>query len=263
MIIKNLKNKIDFYIREKIKFKRNNFFIKNEDKTNLFEETNYSIRENIIKKEKEFFNKYHLNDLKDNSTIYNYKENLYIIDLLTKIDLDISNDFIKILDIGSKNWFYARGEYNFFKYHKFKKNIEMTGIELDAYRVYTSFYSRYDSAAFHIKNLENTRYIAGDLLKHNEKYDFITWFFPFVIKEPLLYWGLPLDFYLPEKMLKHAYSLLKKGGTMIILNQGIKEFEKQKELLKALNIKFKEYGEFKSEFLSYKHCRYCLKVYKS
>ena len=63
-------------------------------------------------------------------------------------------------------------------------------------------------------------YIAGDLLKHNQKYDYIIWYLPFITEYPLIKWGLPLKYFKPLKMLEHAYHLLNKNGELLIINQG-------------------------------------------
>lgn len=264
MQLQKIKNKIDYFLREKIKFKRGFFPLKNESKENLFENFNQEKKEIALKKEEYFFNAYNLKELKSNSTKRNYLENLYILELLeSAISVDTTNQPISILDIGSKNWFYATGQHQFFKHNSFEKEIMLTGIEIDAYRVYSSFFSRYDSAQNNIKNLKKTLYIAGDLLTHFNKYDYITWFFPFLTKEPLLNWGLPLELYKPEQMLLHAYNLLNKDGTMIIMNQGEEEYQIQKTLLRNNNITYIELNEFKSSFLDYKEKRLYLKIIKS
>ncbi|MFA6989501.1 MAG: hypothetical protein WC197_05470 [Candidatus Gastranaerophilaceae bacterium] len=249
--IKNLKNYFDFYIRQKMRFTRKGFYLQNEPKGIL------------IQKEQEYLEKYNLYDFKNHSTKRNYLENLDIIELLeTYLNLEHSKTNLKILDIGSKNWFYATGQNHFFKYNGYKKEIFLTGIELDAFRVYISFYSRYDSAIFNIRNLENTKYIAGDFLEHNKKYDYICCFFPFVIEEPLLHWGLPLKHFKPHNLFKHAYESLNKNGEIIIINQDEEEYLTQQQILAGLNIPFETKGEFKSTFLDYEHKRYVLKSTK-
>jgi hypothetical protein len=98
-------------------------------------------------------------------------------------------------------------------------------------------HSRYDYAIYHIRNLKNTRYIPGDLLKfHENKYDLITWFLPFITETPLLKWGLPLQYLQPEAMINHAYNLLNSRGIILIINQFESEREKQLEILKNLGI---------------------------
>ena len=221
----DLKNKFDFYIRNLTKFSRKNF--------------------------KE-------NDLKLNER--NRLENLYTLEVLSNSLIKNQKDSIKALDIGCKNWFYAKGEYEFFK--SFSNKFKLDGVELDAHRLYSNFYSRYEVAKFYTKDLKNINYIAGDLLDIVEKYDYIVWFLPFVLIEPLIYWGLPKKYFCPEKLLLHVYSLLNKKGQMLIINQGEIEAETQKNLLDKLKIPYKYLGEIKSSYFEYQNKRYGFLVTK-
>lgn len=220
-----LKNNIDFWIRNHTRFSRKNFVEKDE---------------NILKR--------------------NYLENLYTFDILDKFLKKEHKSFASILDIGSKNWFYAKGEYNFFK--TFCDDFSLDGVELDAYRLYSNFYSRFETAKFYMNGLKNTEYIAGNLLDIDKKYDYIIWFLPFVSKMPLTEWGLPQSYFMPEKLLVRAYSLLENDGQMLIINQGIVEAELQKNLLNKTDIKYEEKGIVKSNFLQYKNDRYAFLVNK-
>lgn len=241
--LQNIKNGIDFFLRNKFVFSRKDYIEKNENKEGLFVSQ--------IKQEKEnyLFYKYNLEYLKNNSTKQNYLENLYTLDLLDKNIEPIYKDKLRVLDIGCKNWFYAKGEYFFFK--KFCAELELDGIELDATRLYSNFYTRGEVAKFHIKNLKEVRYISKDFLMHEEHYNYIIWFLPFIFEEPLLKWGLPLKYFEPQRMLKHAFDLLLPGGKILIINQGYVEFGEQKKLCKKLNIKCTPFGEVENMFLEY------------
>lgn len=244
--IQNIKNSIDFFLRQRLTFSRKNYYEKNEPKEGLFDSNSPKAQE----KEEFLYEKYGLKDLKNNSTRRNYLENLYVIDVLDKyFDLN-STQSTKILDVGCKNWFYAKGEYFFFK--KCSPQFELDGIELDSKRLYSNLFTRAEAAKFYIKGLQNTTYIEGDFLNHNVQYDCITWFLPFIIKEPMLKWGLPTQYFKPEVMLEHAYKMLNQGGKMLIVNQGETEFEVQKQLCDKLNIKYIPLGEIKSDFELYK-----------
>ena len=204
-MFEDIKNNIDFFIRNNTKFSRKNFNEKSQEKLHR-----------------------------------NYLENLYTLDVLEQFLEKTDNKEAKILDIGCKNWFYAKGEYEFFQ--KFCQNFTLDGIEIDAHRLYSNFYSRYETAKFYIKNLKNTNYIIGNLLDLEKQYDYIIWFLPFILEEPHLMWGLPKKLFYPEKLIKHAYSLLKQNGQMLIINQGEIEFQEQKNFLNNLNIKYEEKG---------------------
>lgn len=221
----DFKNSIDFFIRNKTRFSRKNFVEKNK---------------NLIER--------------------NALENEYTKDVLSQFFKKNQKENLKILDIGSKNWFYAKGEYEFF--NLFSSDFFLTGVELDAYRLYSNFYSRYEVAQYYIKDLKNTKYLVDDLLNIQGKFDYITWFLPFITITPLLFWGLPKKYFKPEKMLMHAYNLLSENGQMLIVNQGESEARIQKELLEKLNINFVELGKIKSEFFEYKNERFGFLVEK-
>lgn len=218
-MIEEIRNNIDFFIRSKTRFSRKNYVEKNNS---------------LIKR--------------------NEAENNYIYAILDKIFLKYNKDSLKILDIGSKNWFYAKALYNYF--NMLSDNFEIDGVEIDAYRLYTNLYSRFEVAKYYIKDYKNLNYIPDNLLNINKNYDYITWFLPFVLKEPLLYWGLPEKYFCPEKLLSHAYSLLKKDGQMLIINQGEVEADAQEKLLNNLNIQYKFLGEIENQYFNPQHKRF-------
>ena len=258
---KNLYNWIDFFLRRRIRFSRA-YAGENESKDGLFNDL--PEQKSLIAEEKEslYLKKYGLDYLKNNSTKRNYLENLAIVELLENY-IQVDKPAPKILDIGSKNWFYARGQYNFFKHNNFEKNIEITGLEIDAFRVYSNLHTRYDYALYYTKGLENCRYIPGNLLDHQGKYDYITWFFPFVTEIPLLAWGLPLNTFKPLEMLEHAAGLLNSGGVMLIVNQDENEYSIQENLIKQLNLNYTKGYEFQNSFFEHEQKMFVTEVHSS
>ena len=220
----DLRNCFDFYLRNRFRFSRKNFVEKNKD---------------LIER--------------------NEAENLYTKEVLNQA-FSKQNGSLKILDVGCKNWFYAKGEYEFFA--SFCDEFQLDGVEIDAFRLYSNFYNRYEVAKYYTKGLRNTNYIAGDLLDLKTKYHYIIWFLPFVLIEPLKAWGLPKKYFCPEVLLKHAYHLLDENGQMLIINQGEKEFEVQKQLLEDLGINYKDLGEIKNRFFEYKNKRFGVLIQK-
>ena len=74
-------------------------------------------------------------------------------------------------------------------------------------------------------------------------------------------WGLPKKYFYPEKLLNHAFSLLKDKGQMLIVNQGEYEAIEQKKLLDQIGVQYVELGEISSKYLEYRHKRFgfCVK----
>ena len=224
-MFEDLRNSFDFFIRNNTKFSRKNFVEKDSE---------------LIKRNK--------------------LENSYTQAVLEKYFSKSRKQKLNVLDIGCKNWFYAKGEHEFFA--SFCDDFRLDGVEIDAFRLYSNFYNRYEVAKYYTKGLKNTNYIAGNLLDLKDKYDYIIWFLPFVVYEPHKYWGLPKKYFYPEKLLDHAYNLLNPNGEMLIVNQGEKEFETQKEFLKKLNIKYKDLGEIKNDYFEYQNKRFGIVVNK-
>ncbi|MBR2068367.1 MAG: hypothetical protein IJ877_01265 [Candidatus Gastranaerophilales bacterium] len=196
----------------------------------------------------------------EKESLTNILRNIYYFQTFDKY-FKAENKKISILDIGSKNWEYVKAQYYFFK--TYSKDFVLNGIELDYNRLNTNFYSRYEIAKFYTKNLENTNYIKGDFLEHNQKYDYIIWILPFVSKYPLIKWGLPLKYFKPLEMLSHAMYLLNSKGQMLIVNQGKKEYSIQKELNEKLNLKAEYFGEIEDKFNLFKNKRYICKIVKN
>lgn len=226
IMFNDLRNKFDFYIRTKTKFSRKNF-----------------------------------------SGNINNPESEYLFEILTNYFPIDFKESISVLDIGSKNWAYVKGEYDFFK--NYSTQLILDGVEIDAYRLNSNFYSRYEIAQFYIKNLQGVNqwvnqgvnYYPDNLLNINKKYDYIIWLLPFVTIYPLQKWGLPKKYFMPEKLLKHAYRLLNKQ--MLIVNQGEEEAEIQKTMLDNLGIEYKELGTIESQALEFKNSRYGFWVIKN
>ena len=251
IVMFNIKNNIDFFLRKNIKISRKNYSEINEIK----DELEFSKEELIL--ESELIHKYKLEKYKNNSTVINYCQNLYLISILNKYFDIKSKPDLTILDIGSKNWFYAPAEYYYFK--RYCKNIFLDGVEIDAYRLYANFYNRLEVAKFYIKDLPNTNYIPDDLMNINKSYDYIVWILPFVLRHPLRAWGLPDNLFKPQKLFEHAYSLLKQNGKMLIINQTKEEFEAQIKIINGLT---STSTKLESPFYEYKYQRFLTIVEK-
>ena len=248
----DLKNNLDFFLRCRITLSRKNYSEKPADKTKIFTNPKQEDLYNYLNE------KYNLSIIDKYNNI-NLLTNLYYLEIFDKY-ISPANNNASILDIGSKNWNYAGSEYIFF--NKFTSNFVLNGIELDAYRLCTNLFNRYEIAKFYTKHMKNTRYIAGDFLMHNQKYDYIIWILPFITEFPHQKWGLPMRYFRPEQMLSHAYNLLNANGELLIINQGEKEFEIQKELNKKLNLEYKDFGEIEDNFDLFQNKRFCSKIIK-
>lgn len=242
-MLENIRNTIDFYIRTGLKFSRKNYSEQNEEK--------YILEKNLAELEDYLLTKYSYQDYKENSTAPNYYQNLSILTILDKyLKVPYSNN-LRVLDVGSKNWFYASVEYNFFK--KYCNNLHIDGVELDSYRLYSNLYSRYEVAKYYIRDLDGANYIPQNVMEIETKYDYIIWILPFVTRYPLRCWGLPDKYFQPENLFEHVYSLLNNSGKMLIINQGVEEFDIQKNIARG-KINYSE--ELINSFYEYQNKRF-------
>lgn len=242
-----IKNQIDFFLNQKIAFSRTGYFETPEDKSGLFCAEIEEQADALLKK-------YGILEFKGKSAVVNYLENLWLLDILDRYAKADFKEKLNVLEVGCKNWSCAKAQYHFFKKHAEK--LLFTGIELDANRIYYNLFSRKEAAKFYSKGLEGSQYIAGDFLEHKGEYDCIIWVLPFLFEEPLLAWGLPKQYFSPQKMLEHALSLISQGGKIFIVNQGGGEYEEQKRLYRRCKIDFEDIGKIESPFLNYKIERY-------
>lgn len=245
----DLRNRFDFFLRSRLTFSRHNYS----------EGVNNKASENEIELFDDQLKKYNLSLLKDLSQ-RNIGENLYFLNIFDKYLTKKQSSKTSLLDIGSKNWNYVKSEYLFVSSLCSEPNLN--GIEIDAYRLNTKFYSRFEIAKFYTKDLKNTNYIAGDFMEHNESYDYIIWILPFITEYPLQRWGLPLKYFKPKEMLNHACELLNDSGELLIINQGEEEYKIQQDLNAELNLQAEYFGEIEDKFGLFNNKRFVCKIIK-
>ncbi len=122
-----------------------------------------------------------------------------------------------LVDVGSLNFYYAPALQAFFHPR------QLSGIELEGYRVYTNLYNRFEYAQCYIRPFKNTSYTVMDFCDFTETVDGITCFYPFVIPEPLLAWRLPLKVFQPQRLFEQITRSLRKEGVLLMLNHGEEE----------------------------------------
>lgn len=245
-------NAWSFYWRNCLHWQRSGYVDPVESKEDLFNYLETNKRTVVEQREAELIEQYHLQAFRTQSSRMIYQENLYLLDLLDTLWTQLKLPVIQnptLCDIGCKNWFYVFAMYYFFR--QYGGNPQLTGIELDGYRVYRDLYSRCDYAEAYIRNLEGCQFIVGDALEHQGNYDVVTLFFPFIIPEPLLQWGLPLNYLQPERIIQKAWKLVRSGGILLIQNQGEEEPQVQQALLNAQSIIPTHVRIWQSDFFPY------------
>lgn len=150
----------------------------------------------------------------------NQRENLHVVGMLEAALKPIAERFpetLEVLDIGAKDWHYLPGAYRFLGRvgTKRPRNVRMTGIEVDPYHQYQDGYTRHDYALTYAAGLD-AQYLAGDVLRHQGAYDLVLLLHPFWREQEVLDWGLPGGDFDSDGLLRHAKSLLKPGGVLLV-----------------------------------------------
>lgn len=238
--LSNIKNELDFFLKNTLKFSKNNYT------ENLRSEKQFYFQDEQKETENYLLKKYPLNEYKNSINTKTYIQNIYMLSILDQYFPQENHESIKILDLGAKNFVYLFALASFFSQQA--TDIKIKGIEIDANKLDANFYSRKEIANYYTAKVKNAEYVCEDFLNNQEKFDIIIWILPFLFKNPLLKWGLPLKFFCPEKMLTHAYESLDANGKIFIINQGEDEYLEQIRLCNNFGIKYELLGEIKSIF---------------
>jgi SAM-dependent methyltransferase len=242
MFLSHLRNAIDYSLRQLFHWRRSGLHFRNEPKDKLFSNLNHKDREDAQRIARRLREDYHLQQFYNQSRAENYRENLFYLEMLEQALRTSRSKLpkaIRAADIGCSQWFYVQALHALLTWWNTPdgRQVDLIGYEVDAYRVYANFYSRYDHAQAHINTLKNVSYLPRAFTAQPAQFDFIAMLFPFVFIKDHTRWGLPRNLFSPEKLLADAWNSLKPGGTLVIVNQGEDEHHAEKERLKALGIK--------------------------
>lgn len=212
-------------MRNAIKWRRGEPTPRHEDKSELFDYLSAKEKERATTREKELRSRYDLEAFRDASTRLDYRDNLATLDMLERLlgsAAGASREFVRVVDVGSKNFNYATALERFFKRWSGAARVELTGIEIDGYGIYPDFHSRADWANLYAKQTGNpdVRYVVEDFLQSRvAAVDVVTMFFPFVTTYATERWGLFSSLCKPEALVHKARSVLAPGGTLVVFNQ--------------------------------------------
>jgi len=123
---------------------------------------------------------------------------------------------LTIADIGARNFAFAPALDKHFKAMGYEATVH--GIEIDAYRRLINFHTRADYGNYFAKSIRSGQYHPIDFLTWHQPLQIGFLLNPFVTREALLAWGLPLSTLQPEAIFHHAYSLLKPQNGVLILS---------------------------------------------
>ncbi|MEB3236113.1 MAG: hypothetical protein VKO64_00615 [Candidatus Sericytochromatia bacterium] len=152
------------------------------------------------------------------------------LDILAALEVAIAclpgplPDPLRVADIGAKTWHYIRGVHALLSRGPAgPRRVALTGLEIDAFRVYRDFHSRWDWAHWHAAPCPGSRYLALDALAFREPQDLVLLFLPILFLEEHLDWGLSLGQYRPEALFRHARILAGARGHVVMLNFAYEE----------------------------------------
>ncbi len=242
MFLLHLRNAVDYSLRQLFGWRRSGLHFHNESKDKLFSNLDRIDQENAQRIARRLCEDYHLLQFYNQSRAENYRENLFYLEMLEQALNTTGCKLPKVIraaDIGCSHWFYVQALHALLTWWNAPegRQVDLTGYEIDAYRVYANFYSRYDHAQAHINTLRNVHYLPQAFAAQPAQFDFITMLFPFVFIKDHTRWGLPRNLFSPEKLLTDAWNSLKPGGILIIVNQGEDEHRVQKERLITLGVR--------------------------
>lgn len=205
----------------------------------------------LTQKQQELINRYQLNDWFSHCSSQTIFEGLGTLDLLDRVPMEVLQSVkkksvlgIRAIDIGAKNWRNAGAFSAWLKANFADSHIRLTGIEVDAFRLYRNLRTRSSYGQFYSQKfstpLLDLQYWPGDVRSWSVPVLLAFWMFPFVSLSPHRAWGLPKNLFDPEQTFAHVESQILPGGSLIMANQGDWELELAKKYIKRLRLRYQE-----------------------
>ena len=185
--------------------------------------------------------RFDLHWLHEHSSRTTYRDNLFVIDLLDRLVPPslLPNSEVRALDVGSQDFRYATALERWLSRAGVDsgRKVSLQGVELDGNVIYRDLRSRADHADAHALltgNPEVRFRIASFLEVHETGLHVVFCFFPFVLPYALLRWGLPMSEFAPDALFRHAASVLRPGGVLIVVNHTLEERDRQARILTSI-----------------------------
>jgi hypothetical protein len=235
------RNRVDYPLRQLFRWRRGSIRVERSHDFDNYVFLEDPERTRARQYEKRYLNDYHLEKLMRDGDADNYYENIFYIHMLEEAFALLKKDLpdrIICADIGTSHWFYVQALWSFYTRFQCKepRDVTLEGYEVDAFRIYSDFHSRFDHAHTHIGEIPGIQFIPEDFKPIASHFDVITLFFPFVFEKDTLEWGLPSRLHHPEQLLQNAWNSIKQGGVLMIVNQGKEEHEAQLMICEKLGI---------------------------
>ncbi|RMG19511.1 MAG: hypothetical protein D6729_05015 [Deltaproteobacteria bacterium] len=209
--------------------------LKNESKQDLFSYLPEAEAAVLAARERDLRARYQLQGFRRASTRLDYRDGLWRIAALETALEGVSPPRVRrVVDVGSKNFSYVLPLLHFVRHWSGQRDFELHGVEVDPGGVYVDGHTRAEYAAAYLRQAGAGEIHFMDFLDFDlGPVDLLTWFFPFVTREALLWWGLPLKLFRPGRLLDHALALLAPGGILLAVHQTPREQALWCDLLEA------------------------------
>lgn len=181
-------------------------------------------------------------------SLQEWKESLYVLDVLTT-HVPASLPQGRGLEVGAKNGCTLPGLAT-------ATGRGFDAVELDAHRRYLWGSTRRVYGEALAREFDGCRYRVGSVTEQRGPWALVTWFLPFVTREPLEAWGLPARFFEPERLLRHVLSQVVPGGVMLLVNQGAHEAALQQQLLEQVGASWRALGRIDSPLSPFRRERF-------
>jgi hypothetical protein len=137
--------------------------------------------------------------------------------------------------------------------------VELHGLELDAWRRFTDLRTRHDYGRFWASRVKRGRFHPIDVRDFRQPLDVALLLNPFVKREPLLRWGLPLSAFAPEAIVAHLHQLLRpRGGLLLTSNPFEEELAITKRLCSAAGFRAEQEFHWQATPPSESTDRWCM-----
>ena len=174
--------------------------------------------------------------------------NLYHLDILDQHLSDLPPPK-RALDVGCRAWWNLAGNHSF-------RPGPWVGIELDGHQRYLDGTTRAGLARWRAGLFEGATYTIGSVTALKGQFDLIVWLLPYITRGAFAADRLPGRFFCPEELLDHVLGLLSDDGTLLIVNQGEREAEIQRQMLTSRSVHVRELGALQSVWPAFETPRF-------
>lgn len=133
-------------------------------------------------------------------------------------------------DVGCGGFAYAAA------LHRYFAPARLLGIDVEGHRRLRGGVTRRERVLGHLARLPGAEFVVADYTRGSRSADFVTAFFPFVTREPVLAWRLPLSLLRPAELFGAVRASLEPAGRLFMVNQSADEHRVAAEFAHAAGL---------------------------